>query len=130
MAAQVSEEQRELVRKALSEAGVNQETVGAFKDGDLNVLYTNGWDTKAFLLMARQDLLLARGLSPGAVGVIMNLQQGEPTFLICFCSWESCHAWGIVLTSQRDLDTIKRESHAYAFIIELSHHPCLCFCLS
>ena len=56
--------------------------MGAFKDGDLNVLYTNGWDTKAFLLMAQQNLLLARGLSPGAVGVIMSLKQGETIFLV------------------------------------------------
>ena len=93
MAAKVSYEQRQQVRTALSKAGANEETVGAFKDGDLDVLFSNGWDTKAFLLMAQQDLLLAKGLSPGAVGVIMSLKQGEPSFLTCFSSWESCHSW-------------------------------------
>ena len=109
MAAKVSDEQRQQVRTALSKAGANEETVGAFKDGDLDVLFSNGWDTKAFLLMAQQDLLLAKGLSPGAVGVIMSLKQGEPSFLTCFCSWESCHAWqSLNKKSWTFLKTIKR----------------------
>ena len=93
MAAKVSDEQRQQVRTALREAGANAEIVGAFKDGDLNVLFSNGWDTKAFLLSAQREDLLATGVSRGAVGVIMGLKQGEPSFLTCFCSWESCHAW-------------------------------------
>ena len=93
MAAEVSDEQRQQVRTALREAGANEETVGAFKDGDLDVLYSNGWDTKAFLLMAQEKHLVDSRLSLGAVGVIMGLKQGEPSFLTCFCSWEGCHAW-------------------------------------
>ena len=92
MATQVSDEQRQQVRKALSKAGANEETVGAFKDGDLDVLFSNDWNTGAFLLAAQREDLLAVGVSRGAVGVIMSLKQGETSFLTCFCSWESCHA--------------------------------------
>ena len=82
MAAQVSDEQRLQVRNALREAGAKQETVGAFKDGDLNVLFSNGWDTGAFLLMAKREDLLAAGVSRAAAGVIVRLQEGEPSFLM------------------------------------------------
>ena len=93
MAAEVSDEQRQQVRIALREAGANEEIVGAFKDGDLNVLFSNGWDTGAFLLAAQEKHLVASGLSLGAVGVLMSLKQGEPSFLTCFCSWKIFHAW-------------------------------------
>ena len=93
MAAKVSDEQRQQVRTALREAGVNQETVNEIEAGDLDVLYLNGWKSKGLILNAQQDLLLAKGLSPGAVGVIMGLKQGEPSFLTCFCSWKIFHAW-------------------------------------
>ena len=78
----VTDEQRQQVRRALSEAGAKQDTVGAFKDGDLDVLFSNGWDTRAFLLNAQEKHLVACGLSLGAVGVIMRLQEGEPSFLM------------------------------------------------
>ena len=93
MAAKVSDEQRQQVRTALRESGANEETVGAFKDGDLDVLFSNDWNTGAFLLAAQREDLLAAGVSRAAAGVIMSLKQGEPSFLTCFCSWESCHAW-------------------------------------
>ena len=109
MAAQVSYEQRLQVRTALREAGVNQETVDEIEEGDLDVLYLNSWKSKGLILNAQQDLLLAKGLSPGAVGVIMGLKQGEPSFLTCFCSWESCHAWqSLNKKSWTFLETIKR----------------------
>ena len=111
MAAQVSDEQRLQVRNALREAGVNQETVDEIEAGDLDVLFLNGWKSKGLILNAQQDLLLARGLSPGAVGVIMSLKEGEPSFLICFCSRESCHAWrnsNLPKKSWTFLETIKR----------------------
>ena len=82
MAAQVSEEQRELVRKALSEAGVNQETVDEIEIGDLDVLFLNGWKAKGLILNAQREDLLAAAVSRGAVGVILNLKQGEPIFLV------------------------------------------------
>jgi hypothetical protein len=116
MAAKVSDEQRQQVRTALSKAGANEETVGAFKDGDLDVLFSNGWDTKAFLLMAQQDLLLAKGLSAGAVGVIMSLKQGETSFLTCFCSWESCHAW-------RNRNLLPKKS--LTFLKTIKRVPCI-----
>ena len=93
MAGEVSDEQRQQVRTALREAGAEKDTVNEIEARDLNVLYLNGWKSKGLILNAQQDLLLAKGLSPGAVGVIMGLKQGEPSFLTCFCSWESCHAW-------------------------------------
>ena len=110
MAAQVSDEQRQQVRNALREAGVNQETVDEIEAGDLDVLYLNGWKSKGLILNAQQDLLLAKGLSPGAVGVIMGLKQGEPSFLTCFCSWESCHALQSLNKESwtSSLETIKR----------------------
>ena len=95
MAAQVSYEQRLEVRTALREAGVNQETVDEIDDGDIDKLYNNNWKRKGLLLSAQRDDLLAAGVSRGAVGVIMSLKQGESSFLICFCSWESRHAWRI-----------------------------------
>ena len=124
MAAQVSDEQRQQVRTAMSEAGVNQATVGAFKDGDLNVLFSNGWDTGAFLLTAQSEVLLAAGVSRAAAGIIVRFQEGEPSFLIC--SWEKCHAWrnsnlprnlGPLLLKQSN------ESHAYPSgqFIAMSH---------
>ena len=63
MAVKVTDEQRQQVRRALSEAGAKQDTVGAFKDGDLDVLFSNGWDTRAFLLNAQEKHLVACGLS-------------------------------------------------------------------
>jgi hypothetical protein len=39
MAAKVSDEQRQQVRTALREAGVNQETVDEIDDGDIDKLY-------------------------------------------------------------------------------------------
>ena len=95
MAAQVSYEQRLQVRTALREAGVNQETVDEIEAGDLDVLYLNSWKSKGLILNAQEKHLEASGLSLGAVGVIMSLKQGEPSFLTCFCSWESRHAWRI-----------------------------------
>ena len=111
MAAEVSDEQRQQVRTALREAGANEEIVGAFKDGDLNVLFSNGWDTGAFLLAAQREDLLAAGVSRGALGVIMSLKQGEPSFLTCFCSWEIFLAWRnskLPKKSWTFLETIKR----------------------
>jgi hypothetical protein len=124
MAAEVSDEQRQQVRTALREAGANEEIVGAFKDGDLNVLFSNGWDTKAFLLMAQQDLLLAKGLSAGAAGVIMVLKQGEPSFLTCLCSWEIFHAWrNSNLPNLGPFSRQSNDSHAYPSgqFIAMSH---------
>jgi len=108
MALKVTDEQRQQVRRALSEAGAKQDTVGAFKDGDLDVLFSNGWKSKGLILNAQQDLLLAKGISAGAVGVIMSLKQGEPSFLTCFCSWESCHAW-----QKRDLHDLPKKSWTF-----------------
>ena len=111
MAAKVSDEQRQQVRTALSKAGANEETVEAFKDGDLDVLFSNDWNTGAFLLAAQREDLLAVGVSRGAVGVIMSLKQGEPSFLTCFCSWKIFHAWqnsNLPKKSWTFLETIKR----------------------
>ena len=93
MAAQVSYEQRLQVRTALREAGVNQETVDEIEAGDLDVLFLNGWKSKGLILNAQRKDLLDAGVSRAAAGVIVRLQEGEPSFLTCFCSWESCHAW-------------------------------------
>ena len=111
MAAQVSYEQHLQVRTALREAGVNQETVNEIEAGDLDVLFLNGWKSKGLILNAQREDLLGAGVSRAAAGVIVRLQEGEPSFLTCFCSWESCHAWRIILTSKRNpgpLETIKR----------------------
>ena len=110
MAAQVSYEQRLEVRTALREAGVNQETVDEIDDGDIDKLYNNNWKRKGLLLNAQRDDLLAAGVSRGAVGVIMSLKQGEPSFLTCFCSWESCHALQSLNKESwtSSLETIKR----------------------
>ena len=43
MVAQVSDEKREQVRKALHDAGAKQETVNEIEEGDLDVLFLNGW---------------------------------------------------------------------------------------
>ena len=144
MAAQVSYEQRLEVRTALREAGANEEIVGAFKDGDLNVLFSNGWDTGAFLLAAQREDLLAAGVSRGAVGAIMSLKQGETSFLTCFCSWESCHAWRIILTSHKKswtfLKTLDQTSPMHTHLdhsslclisslLNLSSSLSRCFCL-
>ena len=93
MAAQVSDEQRLQVRTALREAGVNQETVDEIEIGDLDVLFLNGWKSKGLILNAQEKHLVESRLSLGAVGLIMRLQEGEPSFLTCFCSWEIFHAW-------------------------------------
>ena len=126
MATQVSDEQRQQVRTALREAGANKETVGAFKDGDLNVLFSNGWDTKAFLLNAQREDLLAAGASRGALGVIMRLQEGEPGFLK-ICSWKvAMHGRNSSnLPAKEILDLLKQsnEPHAYPSrpFIAMSH---------
>ena len=111
MAAQVSDEQRLQVRNALRDAGAKQETVNEIEAGDLDVLFLNGWKSKGLILNAQEKHLEASGLSLGAVGVIMSLKQGEPSFLTCFCSWESCHAWRIRNLPKKSwtfLKTIKR----------------------
>jgi hypothetical protein len=78
MAAKVSDEQRQQVRTALREAGVNQETVDEIEAGDIDVLYANGWKSKGLILNAQENHLVESRLSLGAVGVIMGLKQGEP----------------------------------------------------
>ena len=111
MAAQVSYEQRLQVRTALREAGVNQETVDEIEAGDLDVLYLNGWKSKGLILNAQREDLLGAGVSRAAAGVIVRLQEGEPSFLTCFCSCESCHAWRNRILPKKSwtfLETIKR----------------------
>ena len=116
MAAQVSYEQRLQVRTALREAGVNQETVNEIEAGDLDVLYLNSWKSKGLILNAQEKHLEASGLSLGAVGVIMSLKQGEPSFLTCFCSWESCHAW-------RNRNLLPKKS--WTFLKTIKRVPCI-----
>ena len=143
MAAKVSDEQRQQVRTALSKAGANEETVGGFKDGDLDVLFSNGWDTGAFLLTAQREDLLAAGVSRAAAGVIMSLKQGEPSFLASARGKVAMH--GEIVTSEHkeipDLLKQSNESHAYPSrpFIAMSHflsfEPLIvpvyarCFCL-
>ena len=109
MAAEVSDEQRQQVRTALREAGAEKETVNEIEAGDLDVLFLNGWKSKGLILNAQREDLLGAGVSRAAAGVIVRLQEGEPSFLTCFCSWESCHAWqSLNNKSWTFLEAIKR----------------------
>ena len=85
---------------------------------------------------AKETAALAMGPGPyQAVLAQITSLQNEKLFLMQLQQNQGeqrCAMHGEIVTTQRNLgplDTIKRESHAYAFIIELSHHPCLCFCL-
>jgi hypothetical protein len=108
MAAEITDKQREQVRRALSEAGAEKDTVNEIETGDLDVLFANGWKSKGLILNAQEKHLVGSRLSLGAVGVIISLKQGEPSFLTCFCSWESCHAW-----QNRNLHDLPKKSWTF-----------------